>query len=431
VVLMALLIGGWRSARNSGSDLSRRTRQIKRRGRILAAAAICAESVLLLGFTYGSAPPPSTIQLGSVGWLQSHLGTYRFATLGPIQPNYGSFFGIAQANTTDLPIASDWVIYVNSMLDTNSPTLIFTGAATIDPQAESPAEEFTQHLANFEAVGVRYIVTNANGLDVVGSPFPAAGTPPWPGGPRVVYHDKFAEIWELPNPASLFSLLPASPKNSVDTAFVGAGCSVTGNGWDQATVTCSRPSVLRRQVEDIPGWSATVNGKAVAVQKVPFGPPGLSQEIPVPAGTSTVQFNFLPPHEFLAFTAAVLALIAIIGSFFVTSGRFRRPRWRFRGPWPAPPWLSPSRAANAPPRHRISGPPRRQATGPPQHRAGGRPKPGAGDAPGAGGPGSTGPEAQDRSGGVSINPVTSDSQTSSSSGGRKGQKGSSRPRLRL
>ena len=190
VVLIALLIGGWRSARNFASDLSRRTRQIKRRGRILAAAAICAESVLLLGFTYGSAPPPSTLQLGSAAWLQNHLGTYRFATLGPIQPNYGSFFQIAQANTTDLPIASDWVVYVNSMLDTNSPTLIFTGAATIDPQAESPAEEFTQHLSNFEAIGVGYIVTNANGLDVVGSPFPTPGTPPWPGGPRVVYHDK-------------------------------------------------------------------------------------------------------------------------------------------------------------------------------------------------------------------------------------------------
>ena len=140
VVLAALLIGGWRSARNFAADLSRRTRQIKRRGRILAAAAICAESVLLLGFTYGSAPPPTTLQLGSVAWLQSHLGTYRFATMGPIQPNYGSFFQIAQANTTDLPIASDWVVYVNSMLDTNSPTLIFTGAATIDPQAESPAD---------------------------------------------------------------------------------------------------------------------------------------------------------------------------------------------------------------------------------------------------------------------------------------------------
>jgi len=373
VVLVALLIGGWRSARNSGSDLNRRTRQIKRRGRILAAAAICAESTLLLGFTYASAPQPSPLQLGSVAWLQGHLGTYRFATLGPIQPNYGSYFGIAQANTTDLPISSDWVIYVNSQLDTNSPTLIFTGAATVDAQAEAPADEFTAHLANFEAIGVRYIVTNANGLDVVGSRFPTPGTPPWPAGPRVVYRDSFAEIWQLPAPAPVFSLLPASPKNSVDTNFVGAGCSVTARGWDQATVTCTRPSVLLRQVEDIPGWSATVNGNPVAVQKVPFGPRGLFQELPVPAGTSTVQFDFLPPYEFPAFVAVVLALIAILGSFLVTSGRLPRHRPRLAGPE--------GQALRSPRSRPASGPPRRWATRPPRHRARRRPKRGVASPP--------------------------------------------------
>jgi hypothetical protein len=368
VVLAALVIGSWRSGRNSGSDLNRRTRQMKRRGRVLAAAAICVESTLLLGFTYASAPPPSPLQLGSVAWLQAHLGTYRFATLGPIQPNYGSFFGIAQANTTDLPIDKDWVIYVNSELDTNSPTLIFTGAATKDPQAESPADEFTSHLANFEAVGVRYVVTNANGLDVIGSRFPTPGTPSWPAGPRVVYRDSFAEIWQLPNAAPLFSLLPASPKNSVDTSLVGAGCSVTGLGFDQATVTCSRPSVLLRQVEYIPGWSASVNGRAVAVNQVPFGPPGLFQEIAVPAGTSTIQFTFLPPHEFLAFAAALIALIALVGSFFVTSVRLsrlrRRPRSHGlpRGLHIASPLealgRSPNRPVTAAPRHRVSAPPK-------------------------------------------------------------------------
>jgi hypothetical protein len=246
------------------------------------------------------------------------------------------------------------VIYVNSQLDTNSPTLIFTGAATIDSKAESPADEFTSHLANFEAVGVRYVVTNANGLDVIGSRFPTAGTPPWPAGPRVVYRDSFAEIWQLPDPAPLFSLLPASPANSVDTSFVGANCSVAGQGFDQATVTCSRPSVLLRQVEYIPGWSASVNGKAVPVTQVPFGPPGLFQEIAVPAGTSTIRYTFLPPDEFPAFLAAFLALVAIVGSLLVTSGRLtiRRPRLaqleavRRSRPRPAAPA----------PKHRVSTP---------------------------------------------------------------------------
>ena len=316
LVLVLLVVGGWRAARRSGAAPSRRTKQIRRRGRILAATAICVESTLLLGFTYASAPPPPTLHLGSVTWLQAHLGTYRFATLGPIQPNYGSYFGIAEVNTTDLPEPSDWVIYVNSELDTNSPALLFTGAAIIDRQAQSPAAEFTSHLANFEAVGVRYIVTNANGLDVIGARFPTAGTTTWPGGPRVVYHDSFAEIWELPTPAPLFSLVAGSPENSVDTTtFVGAGCTVSGQGWDQATVTCSRPSMLIRQVQFMPGWSADVNGNPVAVNKVPFGPTGLFQEVSVPSGRSIVRFNFLPPHETAAILVAFLAGVVLIGSF--------------------------------------------------------------------------------------------------------------------
>ena len=316
LVLVLLVVGGWRAARRSRAAPSRRTKQIRRRGRILAATAICVESTLLLGFTYASAPPPPTLHLGSVTWLQAHLGTYRFATLGPIQPNYGSYFGIAEVNTTDLPEPSDWVIYVNSELDTNSPALLFTGAAIIDRQAQSPAAEFTSHLANFEAVGVRYIVTNANGLDVIGARFPTAGTTTWPGGPRVVYHDSFAEIWELPTPAPLFSLVAGSPENSVDTTtFVGAGCTVSGQGWDQATVTCSRPSMLIRQVQFMPGWSADVNGNPVAVNKVPFGPTGLFQEVSVPSGRSIVRFNFLPPHETAAILVAFLAGVVLIGSF--------------------------------------------------------------------------------------------------------------------
>jgi hypothetical protein len=327
LVLVLLVVGGWRAARRSGAAPSRRTKQIRRRGRILAATAICVESTLLLGFTYASAPPPPTLHLGSVTWLQAHLGTYRFATLGPIQPNYGSYFGIAEVNTTDLPEPSDWVIYVNSELDTNSPALLFTGAAIIDRQAQSPAAEFTSHLANFEAVGVRYIVTNASGVDVFGARFPTAGTAAWPGGPRVVYHDSFAEIWELPTPAPLFSLVAGPPENSVNTTFVGAGCAVTGQGWDQATVTCSRPSMLIRQVQFMPGWSADVNGNPVAVNKVPFGPTGLFQEVSVPSGRSIVRFNFLPPHETAAILVAFLAGVVLIGSFPRVRGyRPRRSR---------------------------------------------------------------------------------------------------------
>jgi len=110
----------------------------------------------------------------------------------------------------------------------------------------------------------------------------------------------------------------------------------------------------------------------VPVSQVPFGPPGLFQEIPVPAGTSTVQFDFLPPYEAPAFIAAFLALVALIGSFFVTSGRLSRlPRL------PIDPLLervrrSRSRPPATGPRHRVSTPPRTRAAPAPRHRVGGQ-----------------------------------------------------------
>ncbi len=63
-------------------------------------------------------------------------------------------------------------------------------------------------MPNYEAIGVRFVVENANGKDVQDAPFPAKGSAPWPTGPRLVYRDSFAEIWELPAAAPVFSLHP-------------------------------------------------------------------------------------------------------------------------------------------------------------------------------------------------------------------------------
>jgi uncharacterized membrane protein YfhO len=100
---------------------------------------------------------------------------------------------------------------------------------------------------------------------------------------------------------------------------------VRGDGWDQATVTCARATILTRRVQYVPGWSATVDGTAVPVGHATGGPPGLFQQVAVPAGTSTVQFTFVPPHEVPAFAAALVAVLAIVGTLAVESWRRRRP----------------------------------------------------------------------------------------------------------
>ena len=330
VALSILAIGGLMAGRRShsagverisdGDQIERR----RRRGRALMAGVVGAESMLLMGFTYLSAPPPTPLHLGAIEWLQAHLGAYRFLTLGPIQPNYGSYFGVAEASINDLPVPKAWNSYITDHLDPNALPGVFSGAGRINPAGPTAAQELTAHLTSYEAVGIRYVVESSSGLDFQDQPFPAHGSVPWPVGPRLVYHDGFAEIWELPSAAPVFSL-----RMSGDRRAAPGSCTVTGVGWDQAKVHCSRPSVLVRRVEFMPGWTASGNGVAMSVHKDRSFPGGLFQEVSLPAGTTSVQFTFLPPHEDLALVAALVALVVLLGS--ITAEGVWRRRGRHRG----------------------------------------------------------------------------------------------------
>ncbi len=328
VVLLAVLaVGGWWAAGRRGrphaagrtADPDRQQRA-RRRGRLLMAGVLSLESVLLVGFTYLSAPKPTPLQTASVSWLQAHLGTYRFATLGPIQPNYGSYFGIAQVNVDDLPSPKAWTNYIAASLDPNAPTHNFSGGNAVDPHGLTPAQALTAFLPEYEGVGVRYVIEDASGLDLRGQPFPATGSPAWPSGPRMVYRDSFAEIWELPAPAAAFALQPQA-----STGGTRAPCTVVTKGWDEATVRCDRPSTLVRRVEYFPGWKATGAGYSATVRQDNASPGKLFQEVNVPAGTTTLHFSYLPPHSEVTVTVAILAALFLAGSLVFVRVRRSRP----------------------------------------------------------------------------------------------------------
>jgi hypothetical protein len=323
--LSALAIGGLIAGGRSGSAGGEResrggeVEKSRRRGRVLMAGVVGAESILLMGFTYLSAPVPTPLHLGSVEWLQKNLDTYRFLTLGPIQPNYGSYFGIAEASINDLPVPKAWNSYIADHLDPNAIPSVFSGGGRIDPAGPTPAQELTANLPSYEAVGIRYVVERSSGVDAQRQPFPATGTAPWPVGPRLVYRDGFAEIWQLPAAAPVFSLKIASTRGAAPGT-----CTAIGVGWDVAKVHCSRPSVLIRRVEFMPGWTATANGVSMSVLEDRKFPGGLIQDVSVPAGTTNVRFTFLPPYEDPATMVAVVALVVLLGS--VTAGEVRRRR---------------------------------------------------------------------------------------------------------
>jgi hypothetical protein len=334
--LAVLLLGGWLAAGRPGvipvhahahghapARPGRPDTHSRRRwGRAAMAGAVSVEAVVLLGFTYLSAPRPTPPHTETVAWLQDNLGTYRFATLGPIQPNYGSYYRIAGVNVNELPLPRSYTRYVATSLDTNIVPFEFTGGYVAYRPSPTPAEEYGAHMAAFEAIGVRYVVVAASGTDPTGSPYPPAGTPAWPAGPRLVHTDALAQVWELPDPAPAFSLegVPAATSP-------GSPCHVLVAGWDEARVTCDHPTTLYRRVQYAPGWTADVGGTSVPVAQATTGPAGLFQTVRVPAGTTIVRFTYLPPGEQVAVPVAVLAWLALGVSGLVTwrRGVRRRP----------------------------------------------------------------------------------------------------------
>ena len=243
------------------------------------------------------------------------------------QPNYGSYYRLAEVNVNELPLPQAWTDYVAQHLDSNIVPFRFTGGVTsrIRPRPRRPAQELSTLMANYEAVGVRYVVEGASGTDPTGAVYPAPGSAAWPDGPRLVYQDSFAKIWELPNPAPAFSIQRVD-NGGTTPQQADAGCHVSVHGWDEAQVTCDHPTTLIRRVQYAPGWSATIGTHSVPVVQDRSGPHDLFQSVVVPSGTNAVRFTYLPPHEVPAIIISALTIVGFVASMIVPWGAMRRRR---------------------------------------------------------------------------------------------------------
>jgi hypothetical protein len=232
--------------------------------------------------------------------LERHLGQNRFFTLGPLAPDYGSYFGLSSLAVNDVPVPKKYQAFVPKYLDPNVDPLVFTGTSMLNPAGSTPAQEFVDHLRAYEAVGVKYLVLPA---DMV-----------LPGGSstlRQVFSDATTRILELPRPAPLFS-------------SVSGQCDVHPESESVAAVDCSRPTTIVYRELSMPGWHADANGRSLAVRT--YGP--VFQSVTVPAGSTTLEFDFTPPHLDLAIIACVLGL----GLLVLASPQVRRIRISRRRP---------------------------------------------------------------------------------------------------
>ena len=253
----------------------------------LITSLVMLDATTLLIVPELSAPRAATLDVAPVTFLRAHLGTSRFYTLGPIQPNYGSYFGIASINVNDTPIPRAWSSYIVDKLDPGAVPLIFTGTRPQDPRTRpAAAEAFLEHLASYQEVAVKYVVAPA------GFTFPKT---PVSESLRLVFSDAVATIFELPHPRPYFE------------ASVGE-CTLEPAGRERVRTSCPRAFTLVRRELFMPGWKAFADGETLRVEKGGE----LFQAVEIPAGTHVVRYRYVPPYfgaMLPAFASGVLVLV--------------------------------------------------------------------------------------------------------------------------
>lgn len=259
-------------------------------------AVVVMDAGLMFVVPQFAAPRSAVLDMRPVAFLRAHLGNYRFFTIGPLSPDYGSYFGLASVAVNDLPTPHKYAGYIKSRLNDNADPITFTGVDPLSWSGPGYAAELLTHIDGYRNVGVKYILA-------------PAGTklPPAPDGTvlTTVFSDNLTEILYLPGSQPYLE---------------GPGCTVSAGSWDTAVVMCSRRSVLVRRELSMPGWRATVDGRQAKVGESQ----GIFQTVAVPPGRSTIRFEFAPPHIGLAYAGFGLGILTLFAPTIAELVRRRR-----------------------------------------------------------------------------------------------------------
>jgi hypothetical protein len=124
---------------------------------VLALDTVIQFSIPLLAGTRGEA---RQMDLEPIGFLKQNVGLNRIYTLGPLPPNYGAFYGIAQINHDYAPVSAAWVSYVQKNLDPLANPIQFNGfSPPPEDGMETRPEALRRRLPAYERVGVKYVLS--------------------------------------------------------------------------------------------------------------------------------------------------------------------------------------------------------------------------------------------------------------------------------
>jgi hypothetical protein len=128
---------------------------------LLLAAAVLEP--LLLCFLPGLAGRRQiALDLGTVRYLQHHLGLQRFVSWGSIQANYGAYWRIASLNYEYVPIPQSWWQHVHDVLAPHASVFAWRGALPVAPDgAPLAGAALRQRLEAYQADGAAYVVVRS------------------------------------------------------------------------------------------------------------------------------------------------------------------------------------------------------------------------------------------------------------------------------
>ena len=135
-----------------------------------------------------------------------------------------------------------------------------------------------------------------------------------------------ADLYRIPG-AAVATLTPLTGNEthmSSDTAAKAVAVTHPGPAsWKLVTHSNSR-SVLRLRLTDVPGWHATIDGKALALH--PFA--GVMLQARLPAGTHTVELRYWPTSFTVGIILALCSVVGLVATFAVARHRsnIRRSR---------------------------------------------------------------------------------------------------------
>jgi Bacterial membrane protein YfhO len=234
--------------------------------RLLAAGAVCLDALVMFVLPELSAPRRIAIDTAPAAFLQRHLGLSRYFTLGPLGPNYGSYYAIRQLNMTDNPFSSVFYRYVVTRLDPAADPFFFTGTPVTS--GPTPQQELESHLDGYRAASVRYVVTP-----------PRVRLPQGPSTFTLVFQSRTTWIYRLAGTAPYFTA--TNPR-----------CVTDPHGGASIRLSCSGPTTLIRRETYMPGWSAEVDGHSTPVREYDSA----FQAVTLKPGMHLVTFGYTPPY---------------------------------------------------------------------------------------------------------------------------------------